>query len=107
MAAALILIGLYFLPTIVASARHHHNRGSIFVLNLFLGWTFIGWIIALAMACSHVERAQVMEPPVFTERDRLLESTPARFCPSCGVERRRSDAIFCSQCGKSFASKTY
>lgn len=36
--------------------RHHHNAGSIFVLNLFLGWTGLVWIISLAMACSHVRR---------------------------------------------------
>jgi hypothetical protein len=49
-----IIFSLYFLPTIVAGARGHHNTGSIFILNLFLGWTFIGWIIALAIACSQV-----------------------------------------------------
>jgi len=51
-----ILLALYFLPTLVAAMRHHHNAGSIFVLNLFLGWTGLVWIISLAMACSHVRR---------------------------------------------------
>jgi len=40
---------LYFLPTIVASLRHH-QAAPVFVLNLFLGWTFIGWVVALAIA---------------------------------------------------------
>ena len=31
---------IYFLPTVVASFRKHRNTGAIFVLNLFLGWTF-------------------------------------------------------------------
>jgi hypothetical protein len=47
-----ILLGLYFLPSIVASNRNHSNARSIFVLNLFLGWTFLGWIIALIWANS-------------------------------------------------------
>ncbi len=38
---------IYLLPTIIANHRKHTNQGAIFVLNLFLGWTFLGWIIAL------------------------------------------------------------
>lgn len=46
-------IGLYFLPAIIAMARHTHNSTGILLINIFLGWTFIGWVIALAMAiCS-------------------------------------------------------
>lgn len=43
---------LYLLPTIVASSRKHPNAGAIFALNLFLGWSFIGWIIALVWALT-------------------------------------------------------
>lgn len=46
----LVLIALYFLPTIVALMRKRPAPGSVIVVNLFLGWTFIGWIVALAMA---------------------------------------------------------
>jgi hypothetical protein len=28
------------------------NKGSTIVVNVFLGWTFIGWVVALAMACG-------------------------------------------------------
>ena len=41
---------LYFLPSLIASGRHHHNHVAIFVLNLLLGWTFLGWVIALVWA---------------------------------------------------------
>jgi hypothetical protein len=40
----------YWIPTIVGAARHVPNMGSVVVINLFLGWTFIGWVVALAMA---------------------------------------------------------
>jgi len=51
--ASLIGVGLYFLPTLIAVARQTHNTVGIFLLNLFLGWTGIGWIIALIIAlCS-------------------------------------------------------
>jgi hypothetical protein len=43
----------YFLPSIIAFARSKRDVASIFVLNLLLGWTFIGWIIALVWALKH------------------------------------------------------
>lgn len=50
----LIVLGfaLYFLPTFVAHRRNHHQFGTILVLNIFLGWTFIGWVVCLAMSLS-------------------------------------------------------
>jgi len=41
---------IYFLPTIIAAARSKRDVMSIFVLNLLLGWTAIGWVIALVWA---------------------------------------------------------
>jgi T4 superinfection immunity protein len=43
---------IYFLPTIVALVRHKRNTLPVFLLNLFLGWTLIGWIIALVWAST-------------------------------------------------------
>ncbi|MCY4577044.1 MAG: superinfection immunity protein [Candidatus Kaiserbacteria bacterium] len=45
-----IVCAAYFLPTIWACKENHHNKNSIAVINFFLGWTFIGWVVALAMA---------------------------------------------------------
>lgn len=45
-----VLILIYILPSMIAWNRKHSN--GIFVLNLFLGWTFIGWIGALIWAVS-------------------------------------------------------
>lgn len=41
---------LYFLPAIIAGVRHKRDTLAIFLLNFFLGWTFIGWIVALVWA---------------------------------------------------------
>jgi Superinfection immunity protein len=43
------LISGYFVPTIVSAARGRNMLG-VFVLNLVLGWTFIGWLVALYIA---------------------------------------------------------
>jgi hypothetical protein len=42
-----ILLLIYFLPAAIAFSRGHVNAGAILVLNLFLGWTALGWIVAL------------------------------------------------------------
>jgi hypothetical protein len=47
----ILALALYFLPTVVAVARKVTNQGSVAVINIFLGWTMIGWVVALAMAC--------------------------------------------------------
>ena len=41
---------LYFLPAIIAALRHTHNATGILILNIFLGWTVVGWFVALIMA---------------------------------------------------------
>ncbi len=46
----LFLVALYFVPLIVAVVRKVPNVGSVGVINFFLGWTLIGWVVALAMA---------------------------------------------------------
>jgi hypothetical protein len=47
-----LAIGIYLIPTWVALIRHHTQKGAIFAINLFLGWTLLGWVGALAWACS-------------------------------------------------------
>ena len=41
---------VYFLPAIVGFARSKRDAGRILLLNFFLGWTAIGWIVALVWA---------------------------------------------------------
>jgi len=41
---------VYFLPTIVAIIRKNNSSLAIFVLNFFLGWSFVAWVIALVWA---------------------------------------------------------
>ncbi len=43
-------LGVYFLPTFVG--RGKQERLSIFILNFFLGWSFLGWVMALIWAVA-------------------------------------------------------
>ena len=49
------LLFVYFVPTFVAYSRQHKNVLAIFILNLFLGYTFVGWVIALIWAVYNPE----------------------------------------------------
>ena len=49
---AVFIIVLYFVPMIVAYKRNHRQGMAITVLNLFAGWTALGWIVALVWACT-------------------------------------------------------
>lgn len=45
----------YLLPFSVALARGRTNTTAIFLLNLLLGWSLVGWILALVWAVAHDE----------------------------------------------------
>ena len=40
----------YMLPTAIAMWTNQKDAAAIFFLNLLLGWTVLGWIIALIWA---------------------------------------------------------
>ena len=46
----IIILFVYFLPSYVG--RNKKNFGAILVLNLFLGWTVIGWVVSLVWAST-------------------------------------------------------
>jgi hypothetical protein len=50
---------MYVLPTIIAFARNKRDTTAILLLNLFLGWSVIGWVIALVWAAKNDVPAMV------------------------------------------------
>ena len=57
---ATLMLWLYFAPSIIAVNRNHCNQVPIILLNLFLGWLFIPWVIAICWSTS-VQRSQESE----------------------------------------------
>ena len=59
----LALFVFYWLPTIIAIARHTHSALGVAALNFFLGWTVVGWVLALlwALAASPARQVIVIE----------------------------------------------
>jgi hypothetical protein len=45
-----VLLPLYFLPVIIAYLRPAPDRASVVIVSILLGWTYVGWVIALALA---------------------------------------------------------
>ena len=50
--AIVAAFAFYFLPTIIANGNHKRNAGAILALNLLLGWTLIGWVVALVWSLT-------------------------------------------------------
>jgi hypothetical protein len=98
MLALFVFIPLYFLPAILA--RKKQQFVAILLLNIFLGWTFIGWLGALIWSVSNEPQpTQVIVqqgPPVIQA---------SSLCPSCG-KYSASGSKFCANCGQPFVAGT-
>lgn len=80
-----IIIAVYFLPTIVG--WNTKGVGSVFIINLLLGWTLIGWIVALIWAMN-----SKAETPVYHYT-----------CSYCGYKRSLNQKVkiyVCPQCNE-------
>ena len=62
-----IAAGLYLLPVLVGWCRRVPDICSVAVINILLGWTLVGWVMALALAMRSVNSAasviQVVQNP--------------------------------------------
>jgi len=76
---------LYFLPSIVGHRKQ--SFAGIFLLNFFLGWTVIGWIVALVWACT----AEIQVPVI-------AMAGPGHYCSRCGA-LSHGVGFYCWSCG--------
>src|SRR6266481_3822734 len=73
MFSLLFLVVLYFLPAIIG--RDKSDATGIFLLNLFLGWTLVGWVAAFIWAIASGRPHYVRYVPV----------RAGHFCSQCGT----------------------
>ncbi|MFU8814618.1 MAG: superinfection immunity protein [Pseudomonadales bacterium] len=56
----MMLLALYMIPSIIAYSRRHQSRMAIVAVNVLLGWSLLGWIVAFVWSLTgNVERQQV------------------------------------------------
>jgi hypothetical protein len=119
-----LLVLVYFAPTWLALLGHKRSKLAIGVLNLILGWSVIGWIIALVwaitkdapLATSAMGGSVPVAPPAKVGLLTLMAASdpgapPRPVAPSgadwtvCGACRTANapTARFCSSCGVAIA----
>jgi hypothetical protein len=49
-----LILWVYLLPSFLAAHRRHHNIYNILAINALLGWSFIGWVLALVWSLTAV-----------------------------------------------------
>jgi hypothetical protein len=89
----LIAAFFYFIPSLAGHKKQ--NAGAIFALNLFLGWTVVGWVVALvwAMTKDTITTVVVNNPSA-------VVTGVAVLCPHCG-KYSAPGSKFCKTCGQS------
>ena len=89
----MVLLAAYCIPTIVAVVGKHRNAGAIGLLNLFLGWSIIGWVVALIWSITNDPKATAekaaapvpapitikFDPPKRGEQGRWIERANGQF----------------------------
>lgn len=96
----LLLAAAYFLPSLIAGVRGRPNTMAIFALNLFLGWTLLGWVLALVWSLSSAGQPVVQQ--VVVDQRGASANVPRRKqkkCIAC-AEWIMKDAMKCKHCGE-------
>lgn len=93
-----VAAAVYLVPSFVGVLRRQHNLQTIFGVNLLLGWTLVGWIVALRWALAGRERG-----PSILSASRWSRSGHIP-CPSCGHSLRKT-ARRCRSCGYTLRTK--
>jgi hypothetical protein len=97
-----VSLGIYFIPYIVARQNGKQNSGAIGALNFFLGWTLVGWVVALVWAMSKDANVVPQPAPVAMNTTPALSPRAAqKKCPDC-AEMILADARKCRFCGHEF-----
>jgi hypothetical protein len=76
----------YMLPWAIAATRGKANHGGVAAINVLLGWTFVGWVVALVMACTAHQVAAagptIVIAQQFTGAAPVPSTPPAGWYPS-------------------------
>lgn len=95
----LVAPALYLLPTFEAWKREHPNLTAISLVNIFLGWSLLGWVVAAVWAHKRAEPTVVrVEAPAATPDATQGPARATKRCHFC-AEDVLAEAIKCKHCG--------
>jgi len=100
-AYSLLVFGplLYLLPSYEAFRLRQPKRLTIALLNVFLGWTVVGWIAAMVLAVKkQAPNLPDYEESGYFDSELLVRGFSIVPCPACG-EKVKDDAVKCKHCG--------
>lgn len=99
----IVILFIYILPSIIAAKRDHPNRVAIVFFNIFLGWTFLGWVLAFVWSLTttgNETKGQANEREgLIDKEDWELSGPDTKICPYC-AEKIKIDAKKCRFCGE-------
>ena len=97
----------YMLPTYEAWARKHTNLTAILLINILLGWSLIGWVVALVWAFKRPEVSTTPARLVPAPQEQETPSKPidTRACPFYAEEVKMA-AIKCKHCGSALEAQS-
>ena len=61
-ALILIVLAMYWLPSIIGYYRRTPDIVRVVVTNALLGWTVVGWLVAMVLA-ARTQAAALSKPP--------------------------------------------
>jgi hypothetical protein len=78
----LLVLGVYWLPSILARIKRHPDLVSIVIVNALLGWTVIGWVWAVVrLVGARPDHALPPHGASHTAFDVALAGGPAGYDP--------------------------
>lgn len=92
---------LYVLPIIEAALKRHRRLVPIAIINVLLGWTFIGWVVAYVWSFIRADDTVVPASDIPS----AVAPQPAqskKLCPFC-AEEIMAAAIKCKHCGSALS----
>lgn len=93
-AVALMLFALLYLtPTVVAVVRRVPDTGTLAAINLFLGWTVIGWIATMVMALGVIDPRRQRRRPGVRDRWPHAQRQHRPYTPSEARRYGEGDAL--------------
>ena len=67
--AFVVASAIYAAPSVIATLKRHRRWGLVVALNILLGWTIVGWLLALVIALGLAPKR-----PAWTKRTRKPRS---------------------------------